>query len=145
MKGKAGTLADDDKGIEGEVGMGSHALFCPYSIDIDGKTRWILSTEKHSCEWGIRPKWRPWGFRPTELDVESVRKLKKPKIVNLEVLARVMIPSDLREAWKCSFDIDAVLLLRYPVSEWVGESLGLKGKLVFRGERFSRRIGPHLE
>ena len=126
--------------------MGSHTLFCPHmSVDVDGRVRWVLPTEKHSCEWGIRPKWRPWGFRPVELDRKMIQGMKRPEVVHLEVLARVMIPSDLREAWKSSFDVDVMLPLRYPLTEWVGEGVELKGKLVFRGERFSRRVGPHLQ
>ena len=31
------------------------------------------------------------------------------------------------------------------MTEWVGEGVELKGKLVFRGEGFSRRVGPHLQ
>ena len=145
VKGKAGTLADDDKGIEGDIGMGSYALFCPHIVDIDGRVRWVLSTERHSCEWGIRPKWRPWGFRPVDMDKKTIRGMRRPEVVHLEVLSRIMIPSDLRDAWKCSFDIDVTLPFRYPLTEWVGEGVELKGKLVFRGERFSRRVGPHLQ
>ena len=145
VKGRAQVLVDDDKGMEGEVGMGSHTLFCPFLVDFDGRIRWVLHARAHSCAWGLRPKWRPWGFRPAELDVETLRRFPKPEVVNLEVIARIVIPSDLREAWRCAVDVDATLPLRYPVNEWVGEAIRLKGKLVFRGERYSRRVGPVLQ
>ena len=103
VKGKAGMLADDDKGIEGDIGMGSHTLFCPHVVDVDGRVRWVLPTEKHFCEWGIWPKWRPWGFRPVELDRKTIQRIKRPEVVHLEVLARVMIPLDLREGMEKQF------------------------------------------
>ena len=45
----------------------------------------------------------------------------------------IMIPSDLREAWKSSFDVDVTLLpLKYPLTEWVGEGSGVERKIGFQ-------------
>ena len=72
-------------------------------------------------------------------------KAVRPRSMTLEILARVLVPSEMHEAWKCSFDINAALPLCHLVSGWVGEALELRGELVVRGERFSRRVGPHVQ
>ena len=123
-------MAEDDGQTENELCLASHAHLYPYSEDFDGRICWILHTHPHSCEWGLKPKWRPWGFRPAEIDGEALRKMSKPATVDLEVIARVIVPSDLREAWRCTCEIDATLPLLYPVREWMGEGLKIKGKLV---------------
>ena len=104
-----------------------------------------MNVTPHSCVLGQRPKWRPWGFCPAGHASEGSRKVVRPEGVTLEVFVRVLVPSDIHDAWKYSFKIDATLPIRPPVSQWVGGALGLRGELVLCGERFSRCIGSHIQ
>ena len=45
----------------------------------------------------------------------------------------------------CEFPIRVSLPFRALLDRWVGEALELEGKIVLRGERFSRRVGPIVQ
>ena len=62
VKGKAGTLADDDKGIEGDIGMGSHTLFCPHVVDVDGRSSVGVTDRKTFVRVGYTAKVEALGI-----------------------------------------------------------------------------------
>ena len=88
---------------------------------------------------------KPWAFTSPDFPVELKEAGEPPSIVSLEVFVRVSFPSDMHDAWKCVFPIHAFLPFRQPLDRWVGKELELKGRLIMRGERFSRRMGPMVQ
>ena len=58
---------------------------------------------------------------------------------------RVSFPSDMHDAWLCTFPIHVFLPFRAPLCDWVGKELELKGRLIMRGERYSRRMAPIVQ
>ena len=127
------------------MGLAPHTMFSPYRTDRDGRRRWEISTLPHSCVFGMRFPWRPWSFTSPDFPKELKEAYAPPDTVSLEVFARVSFPSDMHDAWLCTFPIHVFLPFRAPLCHWVGKELELKGRLIMRGERYSRRMAPIIQ
>ena len=91
-------LADDSSKDDLDWGGGAHTLFAPSVIDRDGRRRWVLEVEAHSCAFGMRLPWKPWGFLSPDFPEELRECPIPPSSVALEIFVRVSFPTDMHEA-----------------------------------------------
>ena len=111
-------------------------------VDAGGR-RWRIPVRQHACVFGERPTWRPWFFVHPKL--ANVDRPQPPKEVYLEVQLKVIAPLDMHDGWICEFPVEANLPFRAPLDDWVGASLELQGRVILRGERPKRRVGPLVQ